>query len=117
MKTYHYLLIIAAVLGIWYYISKKKKAQNPAKEENKKPNDSPVDTSENADVATTTYEQALAIMEKGYADCDLSQDLGDSPENKWTLGYTDEEGIWHLEILSKQTFDKLVEKGYEASYN
>ena len=27
MKTYHYLLIIAAVLGIWYYISKKKKAK------------------------------------------------------------------------------------------
>lgn len=118
MKTHHYLLIIAAVLGIWYYISKQKKAQKPAKkEENKKPSDSSVDTSENADVATITYERAVAILEKGFDDCQLTQDLGDSQENKWTLGYTDAAGVWHLEILSKQTFDKLVEQGYEASYN
>jgi len=125
MKAYHYLLLIAAVLGIWYYIGwKKEKSVKTSKEDKTNEPGKPAitpkkdkDTSENADVATVTKNEALAIAAKGYEDLSLSQDMGDAPEYKWTLGYSDEDGEWHNEILSKDTFDALVAAGYEPDYN
>jgi hypothetical protein len=124
MKTYHYLLILAAVIGAWYFYNwrkenKSKKEDKNGSQEPSKPLITPIrpDNSENADVATVTKDEALAIAAKGYENFSLSQDMGDAPEYKWTLGYSDENGEWHNEILSKDTFDALVAAGYEADYN
>ena len=122
MKAYHYLIILAAALGILYCIAigKNKKtttnSQKPKDDKNPSTSTASEDKSENADVATVTYEEALALAEK-YEDFMLYQDLGDAPEYKWTISYTDENGEEHNEIISQFTFETLVEKGYEADYN
>lgn len=116
MKPIHYILIIAAGILAWYYYSKNKTKKNTTSKKEDKTS-TQEDKSENADVATLTMQEAISIAEKDCEDFQLSQDLGDLPENKWTIGYTDEEGSWHFESISKATFDALVERGYEADYN
>ena len=69
MKAYHYLIIIAAVLGIWYYIGWKKEKsvktlkENKKPETNKNPYDEP-DTSDYASVAEISTKEALALAKK-----------------------------------------------------
>lgn len=66
MKAYHYLIIIAVILGIWYFWgTKKEKSSN--KKEDKKNNEPTPEENEvvsPVELATLTYDEAVAEIEK-----------------------------------------------------
>lgn len=121
MKAYHYILIIAALVLGWYCYKKGKAAcacqcPNPKKEDKPSAPASDTDTSKNADVATLTCDEALAIVKQDPTDLSLSNDSGDAPEYQYTLCWTDEEGN-HCEIISEKTYNTLVAQGIEPDIN
>ena len=122
MKTYHYILIIAALVLGWYCYKKGKAAcacQCPKPKKEDKPDvlASDTDTSKNADVATLTCDEALAIAKQNPAGLSLSNDSGDAPEYQYTLSWTDEDGKAHCEIISEKTYNSLVTQGIEPDIN
>lgn len=122
MKAYHYILIIAALILGWYCYKKGKAAcacqcPKPKKEDKPDAPASDTDTSKNADVATLTCDEALAIAKQDPADLSLANDSGDAPEYQYTLSWTDEDGNWHNEIISEKTYETLVAKGIEPDIN
>ena len=110
MKTYHYLIIIAAVIGIWYYI-KKKKTNKSSVNDFAKLYPEP-DTSENAEYATLTTAEALKILnDPNTSHTSLSGDSGDEPEYKYTFAYTDKNGERHYHFISERTWNAICPVG------
>ena len=117
MKAYHYILIIAATLGVLYFVSKKQKKQTknigtgtktPTLEEQyPEP-----DTSENAEYATLTTAEALKILnDPNTRRTSLSGDNGDAPMYKYTFTYTDKNGKSHCHLISRRTWDAICPVG------
>ena len=127
MKAYHYLIIIAAVLGIWYYIGWKKEKSVKTSKENKKPetNKNPYDepdTSDYASVAEISTKEALALAKKSdyvYILAD-SENLEDHEDETACL-YEMNVGKSHTDCerykISKRTFKAIIAAGYEPDYN
>ena len=110
MKTYHYLIIIAAVIGIWYYI-KKKKTNKSSVDDFAKLYPEP-DTSENAEYATLTTAEALKILnDPNTRHTSLSGDTGDEPIYKYTFTYTDKNGESHYHFISERTWNAICPVG------
>ena len=127
MKAHHYLLIIAAVLGLLYYMSTKKttktKTANTSnkKEEDKTKTDNydEEDTSAYADAATITTKDAIALVESS----EWSYMIADSENLNEGLGYYYELYVgedWNNSehyIISERTYNALKDIVTELDYN
>lgn len=123
MKAHHYLLIIAATLGILYFVSKKQKKQTkntgtgtktPTLEEQyPEP-----DTSENAEYATLTTAEALKILnDPNTGRTELDGDTGDEPKYRYTFSYTDKNGKSHYHFISKRTWEAICPVDFVNFYS
>ena len=86
MKTYHYLIIIAAVVGIWYYI-KKKKTNKSSVDDFTKLYPEP-DTSAYADKADITTAEAIKLVKQSQWSMYMSDSEnleGDDPYSPYEL--------------------------------
>lgn len=124
MKPIHYILIIAAIFAALYFFAWKKENQpNTTQEETKEKKQNPdpyseADTSENADIAEISTQEALAIYKNSKnTNAHASQDFGDAPEYRWTFHYRDENNEEHIYIISQRTFKALVSAGCDHDIN
>lgn len=129
MKAYHYLLIIAAILGVLYYMSTKKttKTKN-ANTSNKKEDDKTKtenydekDTSAYADVATIGTKEAIQLAQTSpwsYILADSENLEGDDPDACLYEFFVGED--WNNSehfYISERTFNALKEYVTEVDYN
>lgn len=124
MKPIHYILIAAAIFAALYFFAWKKKInQTPPQEETKEKKQNPdpyseADTSENADIAEISTQEALAIYKNSKnTNTYTLQDFGDAPEYRWIFNYTDENNEYHNYIISQRTFKALVSAGCDHDIN
>ena len=127
MKAYHYLLIIAAVLGVLYYMSTKKTTKaKSTNTSNKKEDDKTKtenydekDTSAYADVATIETKEAIQLVENS----PWSYMIADSENLNEKLGYYYELYVgedWNNSerfIISERTYNALKDIVTELDYN
>ncbi len=127
MKAYHYLLIIAAILGVLYYMSTKKTTKaKGTNTSNKKEDDKTKtenydekDTSAYADVATIETKEAIALVENS----PWSYMIADSENLNEGLGFYYELYVgedWNNSerfIISERTYNALKDIVTELDYN
>ena len=114
------IILILAIAGWQLWKNHKNKAAeqpaagNNANEDN--PYDLP-DTSENAELAELTTNQAIALVKEHKNECHLDSDSGDAPEYKYVLIVEPAGEQSKGYFVSKRTFDALLELGLFATYN
>lgn len=127
MKAYHYLLIIAAILGVLYYMSTKKTTKTKSTNTSNKKEDDKTktenydekDTSAYADVATIGTKEAIALVENS----PWSYMIADSENLNEGLGYYYELYVgedWNNSerfIISERTYNALKDIVTELDYN
>lgn len=100
MKTYHYLLIIAAVLGVVYVIARKKNTQKTLKNDDKKTNynnDTPTDDD------TISEKEAIAITEE-------REVFVENDNIKPVMIYIDDDDNEVTKTITQETYNTLVDR-------
>ena len=125
MKAYHYLLILAVLIGGWYFYNWKKesksKKEDKKTETNKDPYDEP-DTSDYASVAEISTKEAIALAKKSdyvyiLADSENLEDPEDKTACLYEMNIGKSAGESTRYKISKRTFEALIAAGYEPDYN
>lgn len=122
MKAYHYLLILAVLIGGWYFYNWVKTSKEDKKTEtNKDPYDEP-DTSDYASVAEISTKEAIALAKKSdyvyiLADSENLEDREDKTACLYEMNIGKSAGESKRYKISKRTFEALIAAGYEPDYN